>query len=80
MKTGKEEVRAVLAAVEYWAHGRARHVEQDRWDKDLQSIDQIVEQFATVQAKIMRSDSLRSPVPRLAIRWDSDIIEITGLG
>lgn len=79
MKIGKEEVMGVLAAVEYWAHKRVHRAERTQWDQDLDCIAQIVEDVATVQTTIIPSDNSRSPVPRLAIRWDPQRIGISGL-
>ena len=79
MKIGKEEVMGVLAAVEYWAHKRAHQAEWAQWDHDLHHIAQIVEPVATVQTTIVPSDTPRSPVPRLAIRWDPQRIGLSGL-
>lgn len=79
MKVGKEEVMGVLAAVEHWAQGRDHEREQAQWDMDLKIIAHAVEQVETVTTEIVFGESLRSPVPRLEIRWDAQRISISGL-
>lgn len=79
MKVGKEEVMGVLAAVEYWATGRDHQRESAQWEMDLHIIADAVEQVDTVTTHIMPGESVRSPVPRLEIRWDAGKIGLSGL-
>jgi len=79
MKVGREEVMGLLAAVEYWATERDHVREKAEWALDLKIITKMVEQVGTVTTEVMPGESVRSPVPRLEIRWDAKKIGVSGL-
>jgi L-seryl-tRNA(Ser) seleniumtransferase len=79
MKTGKEEIMGLLAAVEYWATERDREAETKRWESDLVEIAEEVTHLSTVTTEFLQPETPNAPVPRLAIRWDGDRIGLTGL-
>jgi L-seryl-tRNA(Ser) seleniumtransferase len=79
MKTGKEEIMGLLAAVEYWATERDHEAERRRWEGDLGEIAKEVTHVATVTTEVLEPETPTAPVPRLAIRWDGDHIGLTGL-
>ena len=79
MKVGKEEVMGLLTAVEHWFGDRDHEREQAEWDLDLQIITKMVTQVDTVTTEVVVGESVRSPVPRLEIRWDAQKIGVSGL-
>jgi D-glucosaminate-6-phosphate ammonia-lyase len=79
MKVGKEEVMGLLAAVEYWFGERDHKREQAEWALDLKIITKMVEQVDTVTTEVVMGESVRSPVPRLEIRWDAKKMGVSGL-
>lgn len=79
MKVGKEEVMGVLAAVEYWAAEREEEGEKKQWEADLERIAGEVTLIEGVAAERLESETEKSPVPRLQIRWDGERIGVNGL-
>ncbi|MDA0708735.1 MAG: PLP-dependent transferase [bacterium] len=79
MKVGKEEVMGVLAAVEYWAQSRDHRKEHAEWEMDLRIISEAVEKIGSVTTEVIPGESERSPVPRLAVRWDNRKWHVSGL-
>jgi L-seryl-tRNA(Ser) seleniumtransferase len=79
MKVGREEVMGLLAAVEHWALARDHAREKAEWELDLKIIKKVVERVDTVTTEVMPGESVRSPVPRLEIRWDAQKMGVSGL-
>jgi L-seryl-tRNA(Ser) seleniumtransferase len=79
MKTGKEEIMGLLAALEYWATQRDHKAEAKQWESDLVQIAEEVSRLSQVTTKILWPKSPTRPVPQLEICWDGDEIGVTGL-
>jgi seryl-tRNA(Sec) selenium transferase len=60
MKTGKEEIMGLLAAVEYWATERDHEAERKRWESDLTEIAEEVTRVPTVTTEILWPEDNRN--------------------
>lgn len=79
LKVGKEEIAALVAALEYWALERDQAREYDNWRKDLDTIASIVQRIPEVDSEIVESDDPTEAVPRLLLCWDRVPVALHGL-
>jgi len=76
-KVGREEMMAMLAAVEAWVL-RDHAAEWQTWLARLDHIAQRVSQIAGVETEVEQPSGLSNRAPRLAIRWDASMLHISG--
>ena len=77
MKIGKEEMVAMLAAVEMWP--RRDHAKEDEtWTGWMQSIADRVTKIDGVTATVRQPRSIDNHSPGLSINWDPSKLGITG--
>jgi L-seryl-tRNA(Ser) seleniumtransferase len=79
MKVGREEMIGMLVAVESWVK-RDHAAEWKEWIARCERIAERVSAIAGVSASVAREPgaSLSNRSPRVTIRWDSRVLEITG--
>jgi len=77
MKIGKEEMVAMLAAVEMWAL-RDHQKEDAMWTEWMQTIAARVSKIDGVTATVRQPRSIDNHSPGLSINWDSAKLGITG--
>ena len=77
MKIGKEEMVAMLAAVEMWAL-RDHRKEDEMWTGWMQSIADRVTRIEGVTAAVRQPPSIDNHTPTLSINWDPAKLGITG--
>ena len=77
MKIGKEEMVAMLAAVEMWAL-RDHQKEDEMWTQWMQSIAARVGKIDGVSATVRQPRSIDNHSPGLSINWDPAKLGITG--
>jgi L-seryl-tRNA(Ser) seleniumtransferase len=77
MKIGKEEIVAMLAAVEMWAL-RDHQKEDEIWTGWMQSIADRVGKVAGVTAAVRQPPTVDNHSPTLAITWDTAKLGISG--
>ncbi len=77
MKIGKEEMVAMLAAVEMWAV-RDHPKEDEMWTGWMQTIAARVEKIEGVTAAVRQPRSIDNHSPMVAIDWDPAKLGITG--
>jgi L-seryl-tRNA(Ser) seleniumtransferase len=76
MKSGKEEIMGLLAAIEAWLLGRDHDAEWRRWEGDLERIRQAVCHLPSVQTRIQQP-GLPNNAPLLHITWDAQALGLT---
>jgi hypothetical protein len=76
-KIGREEIMAMLAAVEAWVT-RDHAAEWQTWLSWLDHIAQRASQVAGVETEVEPPSGLSNRSPRLAICWDPAALHITG--
>lgn len=76
-KVGKEEIMGMLAAVEAWSK-RDHTAEWNTWLDRLNTIAAKVKTISGVTTEIAQPDSLSNRAPVLHIRWNADVLNITG--
>lgn len=77
MKIGKEEMVAMLAAVEMWAL-RDHAKEDETWTSWMQTIATRAQQVEGVTAAVRQPRSIDNHSPTLSINWDPAKLGITG--
>jgi len=77
MKIGKEEMVAMLAAVEMWSL-RDHQKEDETWTAWMQTIASRVEKVDGVTAAVRQPRSIDNHSPGLSINWDPAKLGITG--
>lgn len=77
MKIGKEEMVAMLAAVEMWTL-RDHQKEDEMWTRWMQTIADRVGKVEGVTAAIRQPTSIDNHTPGLSIAWDPARLGITG--
>jgi D-glucosaminate-6-phosphate ammonia-lyase len=76
-KVGREEIMAMLAAVEAWVI-RDHAAEWQCWLSRLDHIAQRASQVAGVETQVEHPSGLSNRSPTLVIRWDPAALHITG--
>jgi hypothetical protein len=77
LKSGKEEIMGMLAAVEMWVK-RDHEAEWRQWQGWLDGIGARAKQVDGVTTEILQPEDLSNHAPRLRIRWDGRKLGITG--
>ena len=77
MKIGKEEIVAMLAAVEMWAL-RDHQKEDEIWTAWMQSIGDRVGKISGVTAAVRQPPTIDNHSPTLAISWDTAKLGLSG--
>lgn len=77
MKVGKEEIMGMLAAAEMW-YQREHKAEWRLWESWLDAIARSVASVPGVSTEVLQPGSLSNYSPRLAIRWDSTRLGVSG--
>jgi uncharacterized pyridoxal phosphate-dependent enzyme len=72
MKTGKEEIMGLLAAVEQWTL-RDHDAEWQEWEKRLGAISDAVDDLPTLTTSV-RQPGRSNVAPVLSIDWDADAV------
>ncbi len=78
MKVGKEEIMGMLAATEMWLH-RDHESEWVTWEGWLFHIEAKVGLLPSVTTEHLMPKGLSNRAPQLRIRWDSEVLKITGV-
>ena len=76
-KIGKEEMLGMLAAVEAWTT-RDHDKEWDTWMGWLDTISSKLTKIEGITYEIKLPTSLDNRAPRLELKWDPDVLHITG--
>ncbi|XWK53338.1 PLP-dependent transferase [Tunturiibacter gelidiferens] len=76
-KCSKEEVMGLLAAVRQW-YKRDHAAEQQEWLSWLQYIERRVKGLPSVTTEYLQPEDLSNRSPRLRIKWDANVLKITG--
>lgn len=76
MKAGKEEIMALLAAVEAWVLGRDHAAEWRMWEGFLQRIASTIAPIPSVRSEI-RQPGVSNVAPTLFIAWDAVALRCT---
>ena len=79
LKVGKEEIAALIAALEYWALERDQVEECINWRKDLDTIAGLVKRIPEVDTEIVESADPTQAVPRLQLCWGKVPVALHGL-
>jgi len=79
MKIGKEEIVAMLAAVEMWAL-RDHQKEDEIWTGWMQSIADRITKIDGVSAAVRQPPTIDNHSPSLAITWETAKLGLTGQG
>jgi uncharacterized pyridoxal phosphate-dependent enzyme len=77
LKVGKEEIMGMLAAVEMWAK-RDHQAEWKVWESWLSYISDRVTKIPGVTTEVLQPEDLSNHAPRLQIKWDGAVLNITG--
>ena len=76
-KVGREEIMGMLAAVEAWF--KRNHAEEKRiWTSRLEYIAGRLQNIPGLTVRIRQTEGRSNPSPNLIVRWDTDIIPLTG--
>lgn len=70
MKSGKEEIMGLLAAIEAWIVGRDHQAEWRMWERYLEHIRRAVCDLPSLQTRI-RQPGLPNHAPLLLVTWDA---------
>jgi seryl-tRNA(Sec) selenium transferase len=76
-KCSKEEIMGLLAAVRQW-YKRDHAAEQREWLTWLQYIEARVKALPSITTEYLQPEDLSNRSPRLRIKWDANILKITG--
>ncbi|MBA7573777.1 D-glucosaminate-6-phosphate ammonia lyase [subsurface metagenome] len=77
MKVGKEEIMALLTAVEMWVNGRDHDAE---WKEFLRKLNHIADKVSTIPSvttELRESTGRSNKTPRVSINWDQNVIKLT---
>jgi L-seryl-tRNA(Ser) seleniumtransferase len=77
LKSGKEEIMGMLAAVEMWVK-RDHEAEWRQWMNWLTNIGERAKQVDGVTTEIVQPEDLSNHAPQLLIKWDGRKLGITG--
>ena len=77
MKVGKEEIMGMLAAVEMWTK-RDHEAEWNTLKRWLASIEMKVKPLPSVTTEYIIPEDLSNRAPKLRIKWDANVLNITG--
>lgn len=77
LKVGKEEIMGMLTAVEMWTR-RDHDAEWNTWKSWLSSIEERVKPLPSVTTDYIMPEDLSNHAPMLRIRWDANVLKITG--
>jgi uncharacterized pyridoxal phosphate-dependent enzyme len=77
MKVGKEEIMGMLTAVEMWTK-RDHQAEWNTWKEWLANIETKVKPLPSVTTEYLMPEDLSNHSPRLLIKWDGNVLKITG--
>jgi len=76
MKVGKEEIMALLAAVEAWLLGRDHAAEWRMWEDYLATIREAVETLPSVRTAI-EQPGVANVTPFMRVTWDPQVLHVT---
>lgn len=76
-KVGREEIVGMVTAVEMWMK-RDHDAEMKKWTKWLQTIDTRIKKIPGVSTEIKMPQGRSNPSPDLLVKWDPQIIPLTG--
>ena len=76
-KVGKEEMLGMLAAVEAWTT-RDHEAEWETWLSWLDEISDRLLKIKGITTEVEQPNGLSNVAPRLIIKWDPDMLNITG--
>ena len=76
MKVGKEEIMALLAAVETYVH-RDHDADQKLWMGFMKRVEKEVRDIPTVKAEIYVPGPGGHPIPYLRVQWDEKQLALT---
>ena len=77
MKVGKEEIMGMLTAVEMWTK-RDHEAEWNTWKSWLAYIEAKVKPLPSVTTEYIMPEDLSNHAPELQIKWDANVLKITG--
>jgi seryl-tRNA(Sec) selenium transferase len=77
LKCSKEEAMGLLAAVEQW-YKRDHDAEQKMWRGWLQHIEARLKPLRSTTFEYLEPNDLSNRAPRLRVRWDANVLGITG--
>jgi seryl-tRNA(Sec) selenium transferase len=77
LKCSKEEAMGLLAAVEQW-YKRDHDGEQLMWRGWLKTIEARLKPLASTSFEYLEPDDLSNRATRLRIKWDANVLKITG--
>jgi uncharacterized pyridoxal phosphate-dependent enzyme len=77
MKVGKEEIMGMLTAVEMWTK-RDHDAEWNTWKSWLADIEAKVKPLPSVTTEYIMPEDLSNHAPQLRIKWDANVLKITG--
>jgi uncharacterized pyridoxal phosphate-dependent enzyme len=77
LKVGKEEIMGMLTAVEMWTK-RDHDAEWNTWKGWLATIETRVKPLPSVTTEILMPEDLSNHAPRLRVKWDGNVLKITG--
>lgn len=76
-KCSKEEAMGILAAVEAW-YKRDHAAEQKMWRSWLANIENRLKGLPSISFSIQEPEDLSNHAPTLQIKWDANVLKITG--
>lgn len=76
-KVGREEIMGMLTAVEMWWK-RDHAAEKRKWENRLNFIAATLNKIPGVTTEMKQPSGRSNPSPDLLVRWDKDIIPLTG--
>jgi seryl-tRNA(Sec) selenium transferase len=76
-KCSKEEAMGLLAAVEQW-YKRDHEAEQKMWRGWLEHVAARLKPLASTSFEYLEPGGLSNRAPRLRVRWDANVLGITG--
>jgi uncharacterized pyridoxal phosphate-dependent enzyme len=76
MKVGKEEIMALLTALDLWINGRDHAAERKEWDRRFAYISDKVTQVASVKTEVVEANTRPNNAPTLHITWDPNTVKI----
>ena len=76
-KVGREEIVGMVTAVEMWMK-RDHDAEMKKWTKCLQIIESRIKNIPGISTEIKMPKGRSNPSPDLIVKWDQQIIPLTG--
>jgi uncharacterized pyridoxal phosphate-dependent enzyme len=77
LKCSKEEAMGLLAAVQQW-YKRDHDAEQREWRSWLKNIEARLKPLPSTSFEYLEPEDLSNKAQRLQIRWDANVLKITG--